>query len=74
MGIQVGIEIHPIEIVVTVDIRIGLETQFVTPALEKASPEEVADGNPIALLVVERHLHSFQLRDAIVCAIHRGAS
>ena len=74
VGIMVGIEVHPVEIVILIDVRIRCKSQFITPTLEKAPPEEVADGYAIAFLVAKRLLHAFELGNAVVCAFHAGCS
>src|ERR1019366_8698887 len=67
--IHVGIELHPVEIVVAIDVRAGREIEFLAPALEEAAPKEVADRHTIGFLMAQRRFHASQFGLAVLCPL-----
>ena len=53
MRIEVGVELHPVEVVEAVDIGVGGEPQFLAPAAQETAPEKVADRDPVGLLMAQ---------------------
>jgi len=70
VGIQVGIELHPIEVVIAVNIGVRRQPEFFAPAAEETSPEEIADGHTVRFLVTERLLHALDFRQAVCSSLH----
>ena len=63
--IEVGVELHPIEVVEAVDVGVGGEPQFLAPAAQETAPEKVAHRDAVGLLVAQGQVHAFEFRQAV---------
>jgi hypothetical protein len=54
-GLDVGIHVrhghHPVEVVIVMHVGVGGQSFFCTPAIQEATPEEIADRDAIRLFM-----------------------
>ena len=74
VGIHIGNGHRPVEVVMLIDVGVGRQTFFLTPAIQEAPPEEIADRDAIRLFVPERLVHAFQFLETILGSLHSRGS
>ena len=62
VGIHIGAGGNPVQVIVSVDVRISRKAELIPPTLDEATPEEVADRHSVGRFVAQGFGHPINLR------------